>query len=219
MNRKVLITGATGMVGCLVLQYLLEETSVEQVISIGRRKTGLKHNKLKEIEHDNFLDFKALSSDLTNIDSCFHCLGVYQNQVSKEKFWEITCGFQKALTDTLEQSSPNLTFVLFGASGADPSEKSKILFAKAKGHAENLLNKTSFPKKYIFRPGYIHPTGNKKPKGIAYAIMLPIGAALFKLFPAVGISDKNLAKAMVIIGLKRDRQSKTFSNAEIKKIC
>ncbi len=90
MNRKVLITGATGMVGRFVLQYLL---------------------KLKKIEHDNFLDFKALSSDLSNIDSCFYCLGVYQNQVPREKFLEITCAFQKDLTDTLEETSPNLTFV------------------------------------------------------------------------------------------------------------
>ena len=218
MNHKVLITGATGMVGRLVLQYLLEESSVEKIVSIGRRPTGLKHDKLKEIEHDNFLDFKTLSSDFTDIDICFHCLGVYQNQVSKEKFWEITCDFQKALTNTLEQSSPNLTFVLFGASGADTTEKSKILFSKAKGRAENLLHQTSFPKKYIFRPGYIHPTGNKKPTGIMYTIMLPIAAVLFKLFPAIGISDKNLAKAMVITGLRNNLESTTFSNAAIKKI-
>ena len=216
MNKTVLITGATGMVGSHVLEELMQDTKVAKIISIGRRKTGIKSDRLQEIVHKDFLDFSSLKDQLKNIDTCFYCLGVYQNQVSKEKFYEITCDYQKALTNILEQTSSNLTFCLFSAVGADTEEKSRMLVSKAKGRAENLLNSTAFPKKYIFRPGYIHPTGTRKPTGLMYRITTPLGAVLFKFFPSMGITDKDLAAAMVKIGLKNQFDSRVFSNSEMK---
>ncbi len=213
---KVLITGATGMVGQQALMLLLENAKVESVLSIGRRKTGIEHPKLEEIAHDNFLDFSSLKEQLTGFDACIHCLGVYQNQVSKEDFFKITCDYQKALTDVLQEANPNLTFCLFGATGADPSEKSSITFAKAKGRAENLLNETSFPKKYIFRPGYIKPTGNRQPSGWIYKLAVPISNVLFNFFPKMGISDYDLAKAMVNLALNPEPDSRVFENSEMK---
>ena len=213
--KNVLITGATGMVGSQVLNLLLQDVGVEKVTSIGRRKTGKTSPKLTEIVHDNFLDFSSLTEELTGIDACFHCIGVYQGAVSKEQFIQITCDYQQALIDVLEQSSPQLTFVLFGASGADPSEKSRILFARIKGKAENILNKASFPKKYIFRPGYIHPTGERKPPGLAYRMMVPLGGFLLKLFPGSGLRDRELAQGMVMMGLHPDQESRIFENKEI----
>jgi len=146
-QKNVLITGATGMVGSHVLNLLLEDERVGKVVSISRRSTGLTHPKLQEIIHQDFLDFSSLSTQLTGIDACLYCLGVYQNQVTKEQFYEITCDYQKALTDVLEKTSPHMTFGLFGARGADPDEKSPLLFARVKGRAEKLLSQTSFPRK------------------------------------------------------------------------
>jgi len=204
------------MVGSWVLKELINDKSVIKIISIGRRKTGATSEKLREIVHSNFLNFSNLKEDLANIDVCIYCLGVYQNQVPKDKFYEITCDYQKALTDVLEQTSPDMTFVLFGASHANPIENSWTAYSNAKGRAENFLNATSFPEKYIFRPGYIHPTGSRKPVGLMYKILLPISAMVFKLFPSVGISDRDLAKAMVNIGLEGESDSKIFSNQEMK---
>ncbi|MGY0399903.1 MAG: NAD-dependent epimerase/dehydratase family protein [Ostreibacterium sp.] len=218
MNKTVLITGSTGMVGSLVLKNLLENSAIDTIISIGRRRTGIEHKKLQEIVHTDFLDFSNLSAKLTNLDACFYCLGVYQNQVSKVHFLEITCDYQKALTDILQQSSPQLTFALFSASGADPTEKSRTLFAKGKGKAENLLNTTIFPEKYIFRPGYIHPTGNKKPSGLMYKMLLPVAAGLFKLFPSIGITDRDLAHIMVTLSLAAEHPSQVFSNLYMKQL-
>ncbi len=218
MQKTILLTGATGMVGYWVLKEVLNNDAVTKVISIGRRKSGVEHKKLTEVLHDNFLDFSPLKEQLAGIDLCIYCIGVYQGQVPKDKFFEITCDYQKALTDVLQTSSPQLTFVLFGASGADPTEKSRALFAKAKGRAEALLNATSFPKKYIFRPGYIHPTGTKKPSGMAYKIVSPIGGGLLKLFPGMGILDRELARVMVQVGLVGEEPSRIFSNVEMKEI-
>ncbi|PCH56557.1 MAG: epimerase [Legionellales bacterium] len=216
--KTVLITGATGMVGSCVLGLLLENEHVGKVISVGRRETGLSHPKLHEILHDNFKDFSNLPDELSGINVCFYCLGVYQNHVSKEAYVEITCEYQKALTDVLQQVSPQLTFVLFSASGADTSEKSTVLFARIKGKAENYLDKTIFPTKYIFRPGYIHPTGHKKPSGLFYILLLPIFSLFFRVMPFLGIEDMALAKVMVSIGISEKELSKVFSNQYIRKI-
>ncbi|NET32936.1 MAG: NAD-dependent epimerase/dehydratase family protein [Cyanothece sp. SIO1E1] len=215
---NVLLTGATGMVGQHVLNFLLQDSKVTSILSIGRRKTGIDNQKLRELVLDNFLKIPELKDELSNINACIHCLGVYQNQVSKEDFFKITCDYQKALTDVLEETSPDLTFCLFGAMGADPTEKSSVRFAKAKGRAENLLMETRFPTKYVFRPGYIKPTGNRQPAGWVYKIAIPLSNIGFKLFPGMGITDSDLAKAMVHLAVNPNLQSQVFENSEIKKL-
>jgi len=218
MSKTILIIGATGMVGREVLNHLLADETVGKIISIGRRTTGLTNDKLVEIVHDNFLDFSGLADQLTGIDVCFYCLGIYQSQVSKDRYFEITCDYQKALTDVLQMSSPNARFVLFSAQGADPSENSRMVFAKAKGRAENLLMQTEFPHKYIFRPGYIHPSGDRKPPVLGYKIMLPFLGILINLFPGLGISSSDLALAMVNTGLYSQTVSALYEAGDIKKL-
>lgn len=215
-QKTVLMTGATGMVGSQTLSLLLEDTRVGKVISIGRRKTGVTHPKLYEIVHKDFKDFSGLADELTGIDACLYCLGVYQSQVSKEEFYEITCDYQKALTDVLEKTSPNASFALFSAQGADTDEDSFMLFGKVKGKAENLVHKTPFPKKYIFRPGYIHPTGKKSAPGLLYAIVMPAVALLYKIVPSIGIDDRDIGKVMIEVALSGDKPSATFSNKEMR---
>ncbi len=206
------------MVGSQTLQELLRNPAVNEIISVTRKSNGIKHEKIKEIIHADFLDFTNILKDLTEIDTCFYCLGVYQNTVDRKRYEEITCMYQKALTDVLENISPDLTFVLFGAAGADSSEKSKILFAKVKGKAENLLKATLFPKKYIFRPSFIKPTGTRKPRGLTYKITLPVISVLFKLFPKIGLTDKELARVMVKTGIESELSSQTFENSHIRKM-
>lgn len=206
------------MVGGQVLDILLASPAVDKIISIGRRKTAIRHEKLHEIMHADFRDFSALSSELAGIDVCFYCLGVYQGQMSKEAYFEITCDYQQALTDVLARVSPQATFVLFGASGADPSEQSRTLFALAKGRAENLLREAGFPRQYVFRPGYIHPTGARGPTGLSYRLLWPVADALLKYIPGLALTDRDLARAMVSIGIEATQESAVFSNRTIKKI-
>lgn len=204
------------MVGSQVLTHLLASPAVGEIVSLGRRQTGLGGDKLKEIVHEDFLDLSPLASDLANIDVCFHCLGVYQSQVPKKVYFKITCDYQQALTDALAAASPAATFVLFGAQGARPDGKG-MPFARVKGEAENLLQATGFPRKYIFRPGHIQPTGKRKPPGGIYRLLvLPILAKKFAKNPAIGITDSDLAKAMVTVGLAATEESKIFTNEMIR---
>ena len=133
---KAIIFGATGMVGGEVLHLCLKNNQIESVITVGRRTTGISHNKLREIEHKNFLDFSSLAVEWADVDICFYCLGVYQTQVNKEQFWEITVDYQVALVDAIEKVDKEVTFCLLSAQGADPTENSAIRFAKAKGRDE-----------------------------------------------------------------------------------
>lgn len=215
---KVLLTGASGMVGRHVLDHLLGHPDVGEIVSIGRRRSDLDNSKLREIIPEDFLDLSPLAADLANVDVCFHCLGVYQSQVSKKAYVKITCGYQEALTDALATASPEAVFVLFGAQGAKTDGKG-MPFARVKGQAENMLQATGFPKKYIFRPGYIHPTGTRKPPGWIYRlIMLPIMAKLFARNPSIGITDRDLAQAMVTVGIEAAEDSKVFSNQMIRDV-
>jgi len=145
------------MVGSEVLDICLHSHDIENVISFGRRKTGLGHPKLVEIEQDDFLSFSSIENSLCGLDTCLYCLGVYQAQVSKEKFWEITVDYLDALIRTLEKTNPEIRFCLFSAQGASRSERGFMRFAKAKGRAENLLLGSKLAEKFIFRPGYIKP--------------------------------------------------------------
>ena len=218
MAAKVILTGATGMVGGQVLRHLLASPAVGEIVSIGRRQTGSTNEKLREIQHTEFLDLSPLAAEFANVDICFHCLAVYQSQVSKKAYFKITCDYQQALTDTLAAASPQATFVLFGAQGARTDGKG-MPFARVKGEAENLLQATNFPRKYIFRPGHIQPTGKRKPPGAIYRLfVLPIMASKFTKNPAIGISDSDLAKAMVTVGLDATEESKIFSNKMIRDV-
>ncbi|MDA0228635.1 MAG: NAD-dependent epimerase/dehydratase family protein [Proteobacteria bacterium] len=213
---KVLLTGASGMVGRQVLAHLLAHPAVGEIVSIGRRQSGISDGKLREILHTDFLDLAPLASEFANIDVCFHCLAVYQSQVSKKAYFEITCDYQQALTDALSAASPAATFVLFGAQGARTDGKG-MPFARVKGQAESLLQATSFPRKYIFRPGHIQPTGKRKPPGWIYRLLvLPIMTKKFAKKPAIGITDSDLAKAMVKVGLAATDESEIFSNQMIR---
>jgi uncharacterized protein YbjT (DUF2867 family) len=216
-GKTALITGATGMVGSKALRALLESEQIGQVISISRKKTGVENEKLKEIIHADFLDFSNLKKDLQGIDICVYCLAVYQNQVTIDKYEEITCDYQRAFTDILGKTSPEASFVLFGAAGADPTGKSKMTFAKVKGRAENLLLQTKFPKKYILRPGFICPTGNRIPPGTINKIIMPFMRIVYKLFPSTGVYDYELGRALAKVAINGHEKT-ILENKDIRKL-
>ena len=106
---KAIILGATGMVGSEVLQHCLNHTEITQVVTIGRKSCGVIHPKIRKVEHQNFLDFTEVKIELANADLCFYCVGVYQGQVSKEAFWEITVKAGSAIVVAKPKVKPNRT--------------------------------------------------------------------------------------------------------------
>lgn len=208
---KILILGATGMVGGEVLEQSLSNEKIQSVLTIGRRKSGVDHPRLKEVEHNNFLDYSNLGTKLKDVDVCFFCLGVYQAKVSKVQFWEITVNYIAALVSAFERTNKNVRFCLFSAQGASTSERSFIRFAKAKGRAENILLASELAEKYIFRPGFIMPGPQSKNATLSAKLFEPV----YRLFPIIGIDAPELARVMIDVGLNAHELT-IFENRDLR---
>ena len=92
-QTRIVIVGATGMVGGYALRYGLDHPAVGSVTSIGRRKLGISHLKLKEVLHQNFADCSALAGELSGQDAAMFCLGTYTGAVSDAELRTITVDY------------------------------------------------------------------------------------------------------------------------------
>ncbi len=187
------------MIGNLILNYCLNRSDVNTITSITRKKTGIVHAKLIEVLHDNFLDFTNVKEYFKNQQICFYCLGVYSGKVPKDEFYKITVDYTKCFAEVLRRCSNETTFCFLSGQGADSKEKSRIMFARDKGIAENILLKLNFKKTYIFRPGYIYPVTPRKEPNFIYRLMRILYKIFSKIFPDMGVTSEKLAKTMVDI--------------------
>src|SRR5262245_48023249 len=108
---KVLLFGATGMVGQGALRECLLDPDVTSVLAVGRGSTGQQHEKLRELIHDDFADFSAIERQLAGHDACFFCLGVSAAGMKEEAYHHITYDFTMAAAEVLAKSSPGMTFI------------------------------------------------------------------------------------------------------------
>lgn len=162
MKLKVILTGATGMVGEGVLHECLQHGDVEQVLVVGRKSCGVVHPKLKEIIHANFYDLSAIEDQLAGYNACFFCLGVSSVGMKEEEFYKPTYTLTMNFASILSKHNPDMTFCYISGAGTDSSEKGRIMWARVKGKTENALMKLPFKQVYNFRPGIIKPTKGLK---------------------------------------------------------
>ncbi|SET34078.1 NAD-dependent epimerase/dehydratase family protein [Hymenobacter actinosclerus] len=159
MKLRVIITGATGMVGEGVLHECLQHPGVEQVLSISRRPSGHTHPRLREILHENFLDLAPIADQLTGYNACFFCLGVSSLGLKEAEYsrltYDLTLYFARTL---LARNGPDLTFCYVSGAGTDGTGKSRQMWARVKGRTENELRDLGFLAAYMFRPGFLRPT-------------------------------------------------------------
>ncbi|MCS7481744.1 NAD-dependent epimerase/dehydratase family protein [Umezawaea endophytica] len=197
---KVIVFGASGMVGQGVLRECLVASDVESVLSIGRRPTGKSDPKLTEVIHTDFSDLSPLRDQLTNYDACFFCLGVSSVGMNEPDYTRITYDFTLAAARLLSELNPNSTFIYVSGAGTDTSEKGRQMWARVKGKTENDVMALS-PRGYAFRPGYIQPLhGVVSPHRWAnrlYKVFGPAYPLLNKLFPKVTTTTENLGLAML----------------------
>ena len=214
--KNILIMGATGMIGGEALLSALMNPKIEQVKVIVRHSTKIKHPKLTEIIEEDFGNFQKLKPHLKGVDACIYCIGVYTGCVSKEVFSKVTVDMTRDFASLLKQESPNTTFCFLSAAGADETQKSKILFMREKGKAENILKSLDFKVLNIFRPWYIYPVVPRKEPTFFYKIMRVIYPNfLAKIWPNCGITSRVLATAMVKSVFKTEKLT-VFENHEIK---
>jgi uncharacterized protein YbjT (DUF2867 family) len=215
--KRLVIVGATGMVGGQALRYALKRPDVESVTSIGRRKTGLSSPRLSEVLHSDFADCSALAPVLTGQDAAIFCLGTYTGVVTDAELRRITVDYAVEFARVLRASSPDAAFSLLSGNGADPTGRSRMAFARYKGEAEKALVATGFPRVYIFRPAYIYPVEPRKEPNLSYRLLRWSYPAFRVLFPNLVIESDVLARAMVDAAVQRtgERQSIIFENRDI----
>jgi uncharacterized protein YbjT (DUF2867 family) len=216
-QKRLLLVGATGMVGGYALRYSLESAAVGSVTAIVRRKLGISHPKLQEVLHRDFADCSSLSQVLSDQDATVFCLGAYTGSVSDAELRRITVDYTIEFARVLRGSSPNVAFSFLSGSGADPTGRSRTAFARYKGEAENALLAAGFPSVYLFRPAYIYPVEPRKEPNFSYRLLRAIYPGFQLLFPNQVIRADDLARAMVDVAVQgTDRGAKVFENRDIR---
>src|SRR5580658_5217387 len=197
---KVILFGATGMVGQGVLRECLLDPDVEQVLSIGRTATGKQHEKLREIIRKDMFNYADIDDELRGYDACFFCLGVSSVGMKEPDYRRLTYDLTLAAAEPLARPNPQMTFIYVSGTGTDSTEKGRPMWARVKGATENALLGL-FPASYMFRPGLIEPMHGEAPrKGAArilYAIASPLMPLLTRIFPNQVTTTERVGRAML----------------------
>jgi uncharacterized protein YbjT (DUF2867 family) len=216
--RRVVVVGATGMVGGYALRYALEHPDVGAVTAIGRRRVGVAHFKLNQVLHPDFADCSALAGPLTGQDAAVFCLGTYTGVVTEAELRTITVDYAVEFARVLASGSPDAAFSFLSGSGADPTGKSRIPYARFKGEAEKTLLAAGFSRVYVFRPAYIYPVEPRKEPNFSYRLLRAVYPAFRVLFPNEVIRADELARVMVGAAVRGTPQRKgpVFENRDIQ---
>jgi len=134
---RVILTGATGMVGEGVLLECQQHPAVEEVLVVTRKPYGGKHPKLKECIVPDFLDLDRFTSQLTGYDACFYCAGVSSRGMSEAEYTHITYDTTIYFAHKLAALNPQMIFNYVSGSLTDSSEKGSLMWARVKGKTEN----------------------------------------------------------------------------------
>jgi uncharacterized protein YbjT (DUF2867 family) len=202
---KVLIFGATGMVGQGVLKECIRTKHVQSVVTIGRTATGAASAKVNEIVHADLENYSGLERRLIGFDACFFCLGISSSLVRKTEYERVTYDITIAAAETLCRLNPKMTFIYVSGSGTDSSEQGRMRWARVKGRTENALLRLPF-KAYMFRPGFIEPMDGIRSKTRAYRIFYMIGGPVLSLIrralPNMVLSTRDIGQAMLAVARK-----------------
>jgi uncharacterized protein YbjT (DUF2867 family) len=198
---NVVIFGATGMVGQGALQECLRDSDVERVVAVVRAPSGRQHEKLREIVHKDFLDFRLIENELTGLDACLFCLGVTSTGTTQADYLRMTYEFTVAAAKTLLRLNPGMTFVFVSGAGADSTERGKVMWARVKGKAENALLAMPFRSVYVFRPAVIQPIDGIESKTanyrLMYILLAPFLSAARRFWPQYISTTQELGRALV----------------------
>lgn len=191
---KVIITGATGMVGEGVLMACLNNTAVSHLLSLSRKSCQISHPKLKELLVPDFMNLESYATDLSSYDACFFCAGISSIGMNEEQYTKITYDITLHVAKKLLQWNPNMVFNYVSGQSTDSTAQGKIMWARVKGKTEQDLMKLGFKGQYNFRPGYMkHYKEQKNVKGIFkfFALFVPA------LFPKQTLTLEEVGNAMI----------------------
>ena len=197
MNLRVILTGATGMVGEGVLLECLQSSAVAHVLVLTRKPTGRTHPKMSELLVPDLADLNAVKDQLTGYNACFFCAGISSVGISKQEYERITHDMTLAVAETLVRLNPDMTFIYVSGAGTDSTKTSRQHWARVKGRTENELLALPFRTAYMFRPGLLRPqTGQRNVPKLMRVIdwLYPV---IKRLAPSMACTLKEVGQAMI----------------------
>ena len=197
MTINAILYGASGMIGKGVLLESLEHPKVSKILAIGRRSCGVEHPKLHEIIHTDFSDYSAIEEYLSGFNACFFCLGVSSSGMTEQDYRLITHDYVVKAAEVLSAKNKDMTFCFISGAGTDEKGKSRMMWARVKGKAENSLKLFPFKNLYLFRPGFVLPRKGIKPSYNLYIITAPFYPLLRFLFPRYISNTEEVGQAMI----------------------
>ena len=224
MTYKVIITGASGMVGRGVLLECLESEHISEVLVINRSTINESHSKLKEVLLKDFTQIATIKNELEGYDACFFNMGVSSIGMNEENFHKITFEPVKAFADVLFDLSPNMVFNYVSGTGTDSSESSKTMWARVKGKTENYILNKGFKDAYAFRPNMIIPEKGIKSKtgwyNSIYVILRPLFPLLKKSKNITTTTKLGLAMihSLVFTSILKHLENQDINNLSIEPI-
>ena len=199
---KVVIFGATGMVGRGVLLECLDDARVERILLVSRHPTDVRHPKIRESVHADFTEFGSLEPTFADLDACFYCLGVTVVGLNEDQYHHLTYDLALAAGTALASASAGrLTFCYVSGEGTDSTERGRTMWARVKGKTENALLRLPFKAAFMFRPGYIQPLRGIRSKTRWYQALYDLTGPLYpilrRLFPGYVTATVNIGRAMI----------------------
>ncbi len=200
---RVVLFGATGTIGAGALLECLDCPAIAEVVSVGRRPTGRAHPKLREIVHEDFLDFAPLADELRGFDACFWCVGVPVAGLTEAQYTTITHDYTVAAARVLLAHNPALRFVFVSGGGADETEQGRVMWARVKGRTENAILGMGFADAVVFRPGIIVPQRGLRHNVRLYGVMTTLFTPLIPVARAMrqATSTGEIGRAMIAAAL------------------
>jgi uncharacterized protein YbjT (DUF2867 family) len=217
---KVLIFGATGMVGQGVLRECLRAPDVELVAGVGRSAIGARDPKLREIVCADVGDLAAVETDLAGFDACFFSLGVSAAGMKEADYERVNYGLTLAAAQTLSRLNPGMTFIYVSGAGTDSSERGRVMWARVKGRTENALLRLPL-KAFMFRPGLIEPLDGIQSKTRAYRVLYKLAKPLLPLLrralPNQVLSTREIGQAMIAVA-RRGYEKRILETRDIRAV-
>ena len=218
---KIILFGATGMVGQGALRECLLDPTVAEVLVVGRTATERKHAKIREIVHKDLFDLSPVAQQLAGYDACFFCLGVSSVGMSEADYTRITHDLTLSVAHVLAQQNPQMVFLYISGAGTDSTERGKSMWARVKGRTENELLREPFRAAYMLRPGYIQPMHGVKSKTPLYRVFYVVLSWLYPVVRLVArkyaITTEDLGRAMIKIA-KSGPAKRILENSDIEAI-
>jgi uncharacterized protein YbjT (DUF2867 family) len=200
---KVLLFGATGMVGAGALLECLADPRVTSILALVRAPTGRRDPRLREIIHGDFFDYQSLRGEFATCDACFFCLGVSAAGLSEGAYTRLTYDLTLAAARALAEANPQATFCYVSGVGTDSTGRGRTMWARVKGRTENALLALPFKAAFMFRPGFIQPMkGVRSRTGwyqAFYTLTTPVYPVLRRLLPRVSTTSVNLGRALIAV--------------------